>query len=655
MCGIVGIYSRKGQAPFSDLWPSLVNSLYHRGPDEGAFWSDGPFFFGHRRLSIIDLKGGSQPMSTKDGALVVTFNGEIYNYIEVKKELEAQGYLFSTNSDTEVLLHGFHKWGTSLPEHLSGMFSFAIADRRNNTLYLARDRFGEKPLFYYQSDNYIAFASELGTLSLLPDIDRRIDQIGLGGYLALNYVPDERTLFHGIQRIKPATWKSFNATSTNSDKYWQPLAGQNKHIQNDSRSKADIIVEWEERFNRSVKLALTSDVPVGIFLSGGIDSTLVAHAATTNGNLSDAYFLDFKEASYSEFPAANEVAKSLGIPLRKIELSVDNFENFIKLVEHADCPLADSSAIAVWTISKLASQGNKVVLGGDGGDELFCGYLTHKATTIHTKFTYHLPKLFRSFLSILAEQIPISENKVSFTYKLWRFLRAMKLPPQIAHFTWNGTWLPEFACNLVTDKVEKRNIENSLKDLANIHGLKPNSPIEMYQLADMREYLPNDILTKTDRMSMAHSLEVRAPFLEHSFAEWALQIPQELKMGLLGELKRIPRAVAKKHFGSSIANRKKQGFSIPVHSWIRGPLRGIFEELLSIDSLAELDFLDSKVTRKQFELHCSGKRSYGFELWGLAILVAWYRARIKSVPTIAVKDELTRRSFPDIYSQRSTN
>jgi len=645
MCGIVGIFSFDGPPPHRELWPTFINHLTHRGPDAGAWWADNSFFLGHRRLSILDLEAGDQPMATEDGSLVAIFNGEIYNFPELRSELEKMGYGFRTNSDTEILLYGYHAWRENLPSRLTGMFAFAIADRRRQELFIARDRFGEKPLFLMPMGKYIAFASELRPLAAFPDISRNLDVEALGGYLSLNYVPGTATLMKGIKRLAPATWKLFGRNSERSGTYWSPPEATEPER---GESIEEAVEEWRELFDQAVRYCLLSDVPVGILLSGGMDSSLVAESAMRQGHLSCAYFLDFEEKSYSEFSAASEVAGRLGLPLKKVTLTPESLKNFFQLVEHADDPLADSSALPVWIISQLAAQGNKVVLGGDGGDEIFGGYLTYRASHFHAKIFSRLPLPLRKAIAYWGARIPTSEGKVTFSFKLRRFLRAADLPEGMAHLSWNGTWLPDEASTLINPGPERETVQKALSNVASGYEVGGKSNLLQLQRGDIAEYLPNDILTKVDRMSMAHSLETRAPFLNHKLAEWALRRPNCQKIGPGGELKTLLRAAARKTFGSKIADRPKKGFSIPIHTWIREPLAEVVRDLLSPASINRLNILNSSRVETVMEEHFSGRKSYGFELWGLAVLVAWHRARIENIPQLPKELPLVERRFKEV-------
>jgi len=643
MCGIVGLYAFGGQAPHRERWPTLVNHMRHRGPDDGAFWADGPFFFGHRRLSIIDLGGGDQPMATADGALVVTFNGEIYNYLELRAELEAKGHRFRTHSDTEVLLHGYREWGVTLPEHLTGMFAFALADRRARELFLARDRFGEKPLLVARTKNYIAFASELRPLAALPDFERRLDVAALGGYLCLNYVPGTRTLLAEVTRLAPGSWALWSPHGQREGRYWVPP----EHAQEKGPvSLESAQEEFRARFDRAVALNLRSDVPVGLFLSGGIDSALVAEAAQRHGKLNRAFCIGFQDASFSEKPYAETVARKLGLELETIVLTPNAARDFLTLVEHADDPLADSSALPVYALARVAARHNKVVLGGDGGDELNAGYLTYKASRWHAQQVAPWPGVLRRGIAGLSRRLPTSEGKVSFSFKLRRFLRAAPLPTGQAHFTWNGTWLPEEAAELLVHEDARCLAASALREISVRHFATDRPSLLALQRADAQEYLPNDILTKTDRMTMAHGLEIRAPFLEHDLAEWLLRLPDALKIGPGGKLKFLLRSEARRIFGSEIADRPKQGFSVPIHAWVRGDLQPLVRDLLTPAALQRMEVFDARRVTEVVEQHMTGQRSFGYELWGLAVLSAWFNARVANRPPDPPAAALAERTFP---------
>lgn len=630
MCGILGSFLYdSGDALDVERLQRQVAALSHRGPDDSTCWSATSFFFGHRRLSIIDLSDGRQPMATEDGRLVVTFNGEIYNYVELRDELIARGHRFRTASDTEVLLHGYVEWGSDMPAHLVGMFAFAIADRRRHELFMARDRFGEKPLLYCELNDRVLFASELSPLSALHDGPREMNTDALPGYLCLNYVAGEDTLLKGVRRVVPGSWRLYGAGGLlEASRYWVPPSDEITP----APSMAEAIAHVERLLDESTRLALRSDVPVGMFLSGGIDSALVARFASEVGHLSHAFCLTFDESSYSEWDRASLTARQLGIPLTRVPMGADAITRFLDIVRHGDDPLADSSSLAVWTLAREAGRHVKVVLSGDGGDELFGGYLTYKATACHAVVTSRVPLGVRRFLAGWARYMPTREGKVSASYKAMRFLRALALPPSEAHFSWNGVWMPEEAAGLLRGVKAPDAARAFFSRLVQTHGLPPRPTLRQLQRADVSEYLPNDILAKADRMSMAHGLEVRAPFLNPALADYALRLPARLKVGATGPTKRVLRALARARYGKSIALAGKQGFSIPIHGWLRGPARDLVDDLLAPASIARIDALDPSAVSRAVSAHMAGRRSLGFELWGLMVLVAWHRRHIQAQP-----------------------
>ena len=606
MCGIFGRFARSGR--IGDVQPFIdaTNMLAHRGPDDGTWWCEEPFFLGHRRLSIIDLSLGIQPMATDGGRFVIVFNGEIYNYVELRQELRSTGADFNTLSDTEVALQAYRVWGTEMPNHLIGMFALAIVDRQEQTLFLARDRFGEKPLF-----------------------DRQVDRVALSEYLCLNYVPGQRTMSPGVRRLMPGTWRLYHTQSSRDGVYWSPERIQPEASHTSIEAAAE---ELQVRIDSSVRIAMRSDVPVTLLLSGGIDSSIIAESAVRQQKLKHAYCLDFSEGGFSEWQQAAKVASKLGLELRRVTLTSKALQDFTRIVEHVDDPLGDSSALAVWTLARSVSEDYKVAITGDGGDELFGGYLTYKATAFHQANSGVMPAIVRRQISWAASLIPVTDGKVTATYKLMRFLRALDLPSAEAHFSWNGTWLPTQAAKLLGTDIEVDSATSVLRDLAMRHRLAPPLHLGALQRVDAGDDLPNDILTKVDRMTMAHGVESRAPFLIPDIAEYALSLPDGLKSTTFGPPKRILRWLATKLYGPEIGKAKKQGFSIPIHRWLRGPMRPLLNDLVSTESLRPLSVLNAQAVLDAKVRHLDGSEQLGFELWGIMVLVAWHRARIQTRP-----------------------
>ncbi len=625
MCGIIAVYSLGKRFPYDrEICLRMVQQLRHRGPDAGGYWQGDGVFLGHRRLSIIGLADGAQPMFNATGRYAIVFNGEIYNYKELKVILESMGHIFRTSSDTEVLLEGYARWGKELPNRIRGMFSFAIYDRLEDSIFVARDRFGEKPLFVASTGSCVAFSSEIGPLLSLDGVDLSIDEEALYHYALLNYVPGIRSLCRGICRLEPGSWACYSRTEKRSGYYWKVSDVRLREV----GSFEESVEALEPLLNKAVARTLTSDVPVSIFLSGGIDSSLIADAAFKMGRLEKAFCLDFEESSHSEFPAAEAYAMQLGLPIERVVLTHQALDHFEEMVAHADDPLADSSSLAVWTISDFASRsGSKVVLGGDGGDELFGGYLTYKASAYHARYISRMPLFLKRGLESISKRIPTSDGKVSLNYKLWRFLRAASLPTPEAHLSWNGTWLPEdvatfFASSQVCDCVR-----GGFSNVVPRGGRSSGHLLSDLQQMDLTEYLPNDILAKTDRMSMAHGLEVRAPFLDLDLAEWAISLPWAIQ-NHKGNLKAILREAMRRRFGAPIANRPKQGFSIPVHAWMRGSWSCRLKEYLHY--LDGMGVFNMKGIMSVFDQHQRSSRDFGFELWGLAVLAVWHEKKIRS-------------------------
>lgn len=634
MCGILGAYARQGGRLDTAKLTAATNLLAHRGPDGGNAWADGPFFFGHRRLSIIDLsEGGKQPMElVTEGSgrgLVVTFNGELYNYPELKAELRGRGHRFRTDSDTEVLLHAYAEWGEGMLERLRGMFAFAIADRRDESLFLARDRFGEKPLLVHETDKGVLFASELRPIAALLD-DRRPDPIAVADFLSFNYVPGERTMLAGVRRLPPGTFRRYRGARVEEARYWTP-GGAAVTVPERLGPTLDTLAA---KLDDATRIALRADVPVALFLSGGLDSSLTAESAVRQGRLREAFCLDIAERSYSEWDGATHVADKLGLTLHRVVLGPEVLDDFSSLVEHADDPLGDSSALAVWRLSREAAKSFKVVISGDGGDELLGGYLTYKATRIFAGSIARAPARLRSRLAAWSARVRPSSGKVTPAYKAMRFLRAAELPPAEAHFSFNGAFLPRAAAELLTGAAREA-AGGSLERMRERHRLPLRPTLTALQYADATDYLPNDILTKVDRMTMAHGLESRAPLLDVALADFALSAAGRWEGSMLAPPKRLFRELARRVYGDKVADAKKQGFSIPVHKWLReGRGRALTGDLLSRSNLDRIPLFDAVAVERVRDRFLRGEQ-LGFEIWGLLVLASWYGARIARAPALS--------------------
>lgn len=635
MCGIFGFVSWDRELPPVGDLCRATNLLRHRGPDGGAYWHEPGVFLGHRRLAIIDLATGDQPMASVDGRYLITFNGEIYNYPELRDELRADGARFATASDTEVILAGYAAWGREVVDRLEGMFAFGLYDRRERTLLLARDRFGEKPLLYADHEGRVLFASELAPIVANPSVPRDIDEQALGGYLSLNYVPGARTMLRSVHRVLPGEWRLFDGHGRREQRrYWRPVDAANRV--SPARSAGALLDDLQARLDQAVRFTLRSDVPVGLFLSGGVDSSIVAQSAARLGNLEAAYCVDFADTGFSEWPLAARVARKLDIELVRVGIDSSVLKEFVDVAGHLDDPLADSSAMAVWTVARAASQRIKVVLSGDGGDELFGGYLTYPASRWHARLQPWLPRAAWSAAAAGGALLPVNERvKVSASYKLQRFLRAMPLDTGEAHFTWNGTWTPVEAATLAASAEAREFALTALRQLAATHGLGRKPSAHELQLTDLEEYLPHDILSKVDRATMAHGLESRAPLLNRAVAELALSLPDDLRIGTRGGTKILLRRLCARHFGEAHAHAPKQGFSLPIHQWLRHEGRGLMTGLLSRERIVATGLLNPDAVQQAVDSHLSAKRALGWELWGLMVLVTWHEGRVAHPPDLA--------------------
>lgn len=632
MCGIFGYVDWNGERPPDALLGRATNLLRHRGPDGGAYWSAPEVYLGHRRLAIIDLAGGEQPMASGDGRVVVTFNGEIYNYPELRDELRGHGVRFRTESDTEVLVEGYRVWGAGLIERLDGMFALALYDRRERSVLLARDRFGEKPLLFAATPGRLVFASEMAPLTAVGAGTRALNLDALGGFLCLNYVPGTSTLLQGVERVAPGTWQRYAADgSVERATYWS--AARCATPADVPASEDALLDALQERLDEAVRLTLRSDVPVGLFLSGGTDSALVAESAARQGRLSAAFCVDFDEQGFSEWDRAQHVAGRIGVELERVPLRPDVLDRVEELASHLDDPVADSSAMAVWTVAEAAARRVKVVLSGDGGDELFGGYLTYASTRWHQRVAPLLPRGLWALAAGVAEQWPGSTAQPGLAYTLSRLARVMPLETRVAHFCWNGAWTPEQAARLLRGGAAQMAARTALA--ATAARTLPLAPtLHDLQLSDLAEYLPNDILAKVDRATMAHGLESRAPLLGPRVAALALALPDAERTTGRARTKVALRRLCARHFGAPHAQAPKMGFTVPLHRWLRTSGRTVLQRLLAEDRVAALGVLDAPAVSRVVQDHLSGHRAYGWELWGLMTLVAWHEARLASPPVV---------------------
>ena len=605
----------------------MCSSLAHRGPDdEGSVHLDG-VTLGMRRLSIIDLEGGHQPLHNEDSTVWVVQNGEIYNHLELRDLLIAAGHSFNTQSDTEVLVHGYEEWGEEMVERLNGMFAFAVLDRRRGAVFLARDRMGIKPLHYAIDGKRLVFASELKALLCDPALRREIDPVALDHYLAYEFVPSPMSIVRGINKLPPAhtlTWSVKEGTER-LKRYWAPELGVDEMRRSRSldrrRSLESDCEELRAVLRESVRKELISDVPLGVFLSGGIDSSAVTAMMTQLGGDVKSFSVGFANRSFDESDHARRVARHLGTEHHELTLEPGMLLGLIpQLPTLLDEPLGDASIIPTYLLSAFTRQHVKVALGGDGGDELFAGYPTLQA---HRLAAYYLkaPRVLREgLIEPVVRRFPVSRGNLSFDFRAKRFVAGAGYPVAERHQRWMGSFAPEERAALLSREV-RHDLDNGDAAYAD--------PLNQVLMLDMRLYLENDILVKLDRASMMASLEGRVPLLNNDFVEYATHLPLNMKLrGLRSKflLKRALRGL----LPDGILNRPKKGFGIPVANWFRGPLREQMQSVLSPERIARKGFFDPAVVSSLVSDHLEGRRDNRKQLWTLFAFELWHDGYLKA-------------------------
>ena len=631
MCGITGaIWWDRRRSLDEVTLQRMVASLEHRGPDAAGTYrhdgSGGPaspgVALGHRRLAVIDLVGGHQPMGNQEGTVHVVLNGEIYNYRTLREELDREGYPFRTESDTEVILALYERIGTACFERLNGMFAVAIWDRPRGRLVLARDRMGQKPLYYAHGGGAVLFGSELKSLLASGKIDRCWDPGAVDQFLTLQYVPAPLTVLRGVKKVRPGTHLVFHNDQVDETDYWKvPRPGEVEEVNDRSAACRQVA----ELLSDAVRLRLQSDVPLGAFLSGGVDSSLlVALMQQASTRPIPTFSIGFDEQEYDERHHARQVARHIGTEHHDMVVEPSAIEMLPQLAWHYDEPFGDSSAIPTWYLSRFAREHVTVALTGDGGDELFGGYDRYRAVGWGGRFD-RLPERLRSFLFSPAWQhLPASSRRGSFG-NLWkRFAAAMAKSPATRYLDWvsifhadqrHRLYRPEFAGQL--DRRDDRSVVCQAW-----HRAATDDPVAAAAYADLVSYLPGDLLVKVDIASMAHGLECRQPFLDHRLVEYLIRCPTHWKTGWWRG-KRLLRDTFGGLLPASIWRRPKQGFGIPIHQWFRTTLREtVFDTLLSPNA-AITEFCDPSALRKLVTSHDGGHRNVGYHLWCLLVLENW--------------------------------
>src|SRR3954452_16491314 len=622
MCGICGIAAPGGVDP--GALRRVSAALTHRGPDAHGEAALGPVALDARRLAIIDLEHGDQPIATEDGAVTVVQNGEIYNHAELRRELDAQGHRFRTRCDTEVIGHLYEHHGLAAFARLRGMFAIALWDARGRRLVLARDRFGIKPLFHARlRDGAFAFASELSALAQAPGFPAELDPAAIDAYLAFNSIPAPMTAYAAARKLPPGHWLAWDAATGEVEiaRWCRPGPATAPRTEPAEPRAAEL----RGRLRDSVRAHLVSDVPVGVLLSGGVDSSaLTALAAQETGGSLQTFSIGFRERSFDELERARKVARRYGTDHHELVVEPDAAELLPEIVAAADEPLGDSSALPTYLVSRLAAEHVKVVLSGEGGDELFGGYETYAAGLLGARLRREGGAVSRAAgaFSRLAERLPSGNRRVPLDYRLKRFTRAAGLPPLEAHHAFKEIFGPRQRQALLGttggDPLGAHRARWAETEGAEL--------LARLQDLDLGLYLVDDLLLKTDRMSMAHSLEARVPFLDAHVAELALALPTREKIRGLGKKRLLRRAVAPL-VPREIVHGRKRGFSIPAAAWLRGPLLPFARDVLSPGRLRAQGVLDAAAAGGVLARHAAGKEDLSRQLWGLMALSLWLERR----------------------------
>ena len=587
-------------------------TLVHRGPDSDGMYVDGAIGLAARRLSIIDLETGDQPIANEDGSVVVVQNGEIYNYEELTRELVRAGHRFRTHGDTEVLVHAYEEWGTGFAERLRGMFAIAIWDAGARRLVLARDRYGIKPLYYRVDGDAIDFASELRALPR-----GEIDLDALEGFLAFNCVPAPYSIFRDTRKLPPGHVLVWNGT-LKLQRYARPAPA----LETREEDEAELVEELRARLRDSVRAHLVSDVPVGVLLSGGVDScTLAALAAEETSEPLRTFSIGFEERSYDELADARLVAERYDTVHRELVLRPDAALLLPELAAAFDEPFADSSALPTCLVSRLAAEDVKVALSGEGGDELFGGYYTYPASLLAERFGRPA-----ALIRPLVERMPTSTRKASLDYRAKRFVRAAKLPALERHHGWKEIFSADVRAELTGRRSEFDPVDLLRARFAETEGA---DLLVRLQDVDICTYLVDDLLVKTDRASMANSLEARVPFLDTVVSGFALALPTRHKVRGLSKKRLLRKAVAPL-LPERIVNGRKRGFSIPAAAWLRGDLAPFARETLAADVLRRQGFFQPEPVHRILDEHVTGAEDWSRSLWGLLSFTLWYEHHVES-------------------------
>ncbi len=627
MCGICGIVnSDPGQPVDKTILTGMNEAIRHRGPDAHGMHLKGPLGLGHRRLSIIDLATGQQPMTNEDESLWLVFNGEIYNFPDLRRQLLLAGHVFRTKSDGEVILHAFEEYGPRCVELFNGMFAFAIWDQAQNRLFLARDRVGIKPLYYACLRDCFLFASELKSLLAHPKMPRNLDLQALSQYLSYEYVPTPLSIFQDVKKLPPGHTLTLTGNQVELHSYWDFALDQSEVGK--KRSLQDYLSELRDTLKEAVNLELISDVPVGVLLSGGLDSSSIAAMLKALGVPKiQSFSVGFEDSSFDESEYARLVAQQLGSEHHEIILTSQAMLELVpRLGQLLDEPLGDSSCIPTFLLSQFTRQQVKVALGGDGGDELLGGYPTLPAHLGMEAYQRFLPARLRQHLAPwILEKLPVSFNNISFDFKVRKFLQGQNLPPYSRHQLWMGSFSPSQKSLLLNPDIYSLPGPEAEPIYRHWQTCPAQDLLNKVFYCDLKLYLEGDILAKVDRASMANSLEVRVPLLNTLLLNFSAGLSRDLKVGWW-TTKYLLRRAMQDLLPAGILRRRKKGFNMPVAKWLTGPLKPLATDMLAPDRLKRHGLFNSDYVQILLHEHLSRRQDHRKLLWTLLAFELWYDA-----------------------------
>lgn len=626
MCGIAGYYSWTGRPLEPGKIFAMTQALNHRGPDDFGHFEDPGISLGHTRLSIIDLSpAGHQPMTNEDDSLVLIFNGEIYNFETLRSDLQKKGHHFRSDSDSEVILHQYEEDGDQCLEKFNGMFAFALWDKKRRRLFLARDRIGKKPLFYFMGPDFIIFASEIKSILASERVVPELCPEALETSMVYNAMAAPMTLFKDIHQLLPGHYLIADQDTFDLQRYWDlrsVLDGSTSPI----RSENEWLDEFREKFDRSVALRMRSDAPYGAFLSGGLDSTAIVKSMTEqNDDPVRTFSFGFDEASFDESESAKEISRIFGTKHKTVFAETENLTQLIETaVYHGEEFTPNPCFIPVYLLCKEAAKEVKMVLSGDGADEILAGYETYQATYA-AQYYRQLPGLIKEPISLFINRLSVSDKKVPMENKLKRFIYGSNLPGKECHALWRYIFTPEKARETLD-----LNIRNQLAgyDPTQIYKqcLKEGEKFSFLNnllYADLSYYLTNDAILKMDRMGMANGLEIRTPFLDYELVEFLFSMPDELKLKRFFNKKYLLKQYLRKSIPDRLIYQQKAGFNVPIDAWLRGPLREYMLDSLNTAALKNLHAFDEIIVAQMIKDHLSGRKNLGLELWNILSFSVW--------------------------------